>query len=64
MIRSFCFAKGLDLHGSTVGIVGLGRVGAAVAKRLTGFDCEILYYDVKPKPEVADPVGIVAWGGL
>ena len=48
---------GQDLSGSTVGIVGLGRIGATVAHRLSGFDCRILYYDVAPIPAVADPLG-------
>lgn len=48
---------GYDLYGSTVGIVGLGRIGAAVAKRLRGFDCRLLYNSPKPKPEIADPLG-------
>ena len=34
---------GEDLHGSTVGIVGLGRIGIAVARRLRGFDVRMLY---------------------
>jgi glyoxylate reductase len=34
---------GHDLHGATVGIVGLGRIGQAVARRVEGFGCEILY---------------------
>src|SRR5690606_18892783 len=34
---------GRDLYGSTVGVVGLGRIGAATARRLIGFDCRILY---------------------
>jgi glyoxylate reductase len=33
---------GRDLHGSTVGIVGGGRIGTAVARRLDGFGCEVL----------------------
>ncbi len=33
---------GRDLHGSTVAIVGAGRIGSAVARRLEGFDCELL----------------------
>ncbi|QOZ77686.1 2-hydroxyacid dehydrogenase [Bradyrhizobium sp. CCBAU 53351] len=32
--------------GKTAGVVGMGRVGAAVAKRLAAFDCEIAYFDV------------------
>jgi glyoxylate reductase len=34
---------GHDLHGATVGIVGFGRIGRAVARRLEGFGCEILH---------------------
>jgi glyoxylate reductase len=33
---------GHDLHGATVGIIGYGRIGQAVARRLEGFGCEIL----------------------
>lgn len=48
---------GVDLFGSTVGIVGLGRIGAAVAQRLAGFGCRLLYTGTAPKPAVADPLG-------
>src|SRR5918992_3268025 len=34
---------GHDLHGATVGILGFGRIGQAVARRLEGFGCEVLY---------------------
>ena len=34
---------GRDLHAATVGIVGFGRIGQAVARRLEGFGCEILH---------------------
>jgi glyoxylate reductase len=34
---------GRDLHGATVGIVGFGRIGQAVARRLSGFGCEVLH---------------------
>lgn len=44
---------GYDLHGSTVGIVGFGRIGTTFAKRLQGFDCRILYHDVRPNPSMA-----------
>jgi len=41
---------GKDVHGSTVGIIGMGRIGLAVAKRLSGFGCKIIYSGPKPKP--------------
>jgi glyoxylate reductase len=34
---------GHDLHGATVGIVGFGRIGRAVGRRLEGFGCEVLH---------------------
>ena len=43
---------GLDLSYSTVGIVGMGRIGATVAKRLQGFGCNVLYTSRSPKPEL------------
>lgn len=47
---------GPDVHHSTVGIVGLGRIGAAVARRLRAFGCTILYSGNRPKPDVAAPL--------
>jgi len=40
--------SGRDVHGATIGIVGAGRIGYAVAKRAKGFDMNILFYDVDP----------------
>jgi glyoxylate reductase len=34
---------GRDLHGTTVGIVGFGRIGRAVAQRVEGFGCEVIH---------------------
>jgi len=41
---------GQDVHGATLGIVGLGNIGVEVAKRARGFDMRILYYDVVRRP--------------
>jgi len=43
---------GRDVNGTTIGVVGAGRIGYAVAKRATGFDMKILFYDVVPRPEI------------
>ena len=43
---------GRDVHGATIGIVGAGRIGSAVAKRAKGFNMKILYCGRKPKPEL------------
>lgn len=48
---------GAVLAGKTVGIVGLGRIGANVAKRLSGWGVEILATDPYIEPAVADAVG-------
>jgi glyoxylate reductase len=37
---------GQDVHGMTLGIVGFGRIGRTLAKRATGFDMKVLYYDL------------------
>ncbi len=47
---------GPDLFGSTVGLIGMGRIGAAVARRLSGFDVRLLYHNRRPSP-LADAVG-------
>lgn len=39
---------GHDIYGKTLGIVGFGRIGRAVAKRATGFDMKVLYHDKYP----------------
>ena len=36
---------GQDLHGATLGIVGFGRIGQAIARRAQGFDMRVLYQD-------------------
>jgi len=48
---------GRDVHGATIGIVGAGRIGYAMAKRAKGFDMKILYYDVIPRPEMERDFG-------
>src|SRR4029078_3897713 len=47
-----------DVHGATIGIVGFGRIGQAVARRAQGFGMEILYHDLEPVPSsVSEPFG-------
>jgi glyoxylate reductase len=43
---------GRDVYGSTLGIVGMGRIGQAVARRARGFGMRVLYTSAHPKPEL------------
>ena len=44
---------GFDLCGRTAGVVGTGKIGAAMARILTGFGCVVLAHDPAPDPECA-----------
>ena len=49
---------GFDLHGKTVGIVGVGRIGEVVAGILHGFGCRLLGVDILPNPELTKRHGL------
>jgi len=51
--REGLFARWDETHeiaGRRVGIVGLGHIGFNVARRLSGWDCEVVYHDILPMP--------------
>ena len=48
---------GHDVYGKVLGIIGLGRIGYAVARRARGFDMKILYYDIVRRPEAEKELG-------
>jgi len=40
-----CLMLGSDVHGKVIGILGLGKIGSAVARRAKGFDMDIIYHN-------------------
>jgi glyoxylate reductase len=50
---------GQEVYGATLGIVGLGRIGQAVAKRARGFEMRLLYFDSERKPDVEEELGVI-----
>lgn len=49
------FPIGVSPRGKTIGIVGLGRIGRAIAKRLEPLGCKIVYHGRAPKDDAAYP---------
>lgn len=52
------FGKGKGLKGRTLGIVGLGKIGLAVAQRAEGLEMEVVAWSRSLKPEIAEELGI------
>lgn len=48
--------QGHEIYGSTLGIIGMGRVGRVIARRASGFDMKLLYHNRNPSP-FADELG-------
>lgn len=49
---------GLGIEGSTVGLMGFGAIGQAIAQRLAGWGCKMIYSDREDKNELAEVPGI------
>jgi glyoxylate reductase len=49
---------GLRVHGKVLGIVGMGAIGQAVAKRAAAFDMRIIYHGPNPKPDAEAKLGV------
>ncbi len=49
---------GAEVYGATLGIVGMGRIGQAVAQRASGFNMKVLYSDAFRQPEAEAKLGV------
>ncbi|MGB0906070.1 MAG: 2-hydroxyacid dehydrogenase [Maricaulaceae bacterium] len=49
---------GNRVHGKTLGIIGFGNIGQAVARRASGFGMKILYWNRSPKPDAETELGV------
>jgi len=49
---------GSDGHGKTLGILGMGRIGSAMAKRAKGFDMDVVYHDIYRREDLEEELGI------
>ncbi len=56
--RKYGDLRGIEVMGKTVGIVGLGRIGAATARRLKSFGVKLLYNSRTRKPDLEEEIGI------
>jgi len=58
-------ARGTDVFGKTLGILGCGRIGQAMARRATGFAMRLLAYDIHCDPKLGDlPIQYVSLAEL
>jgi len=53
------FMLGQEVHGATIGIIGLGRIGQEIAKRAYGFEMTILYHNRSPRDDAQ-----TLWGAV
>jgi len=51
------FPSGIDIQGKTLGIVGLGSIGSAVAQRAKAFEMKIAYYDLIRRRDLEESLG-------
>ncbi len=50
---------GVDVYGATLGIIGMGRIGEAIARRARlGFNMDVLYYNRNRKPDAEEELGV------
>lgn len=50
---------GTEVHGSTLGIIGMGRIGTEIARRGLGFGMRVLYHNRRRRPDVEANLGVL-----
>ncbi|MET1161080.1 MAG: D-glycerate dehydrogenase [Pseudoxanthomonas sp.] len=61
---SFQTLLGADLHGSTLGILGMGRIGQGIARRASGFDMRVLYHNRSRLPDATEREARATYAGF
>jgi glyoxylate reductase len=52
------YMLGREVHGTTLGIVGMGQIGLKVARRALGFEMKVLYHNRRPRPDAERTWGV------
>ncbi len=56
--RKYGDLRGTEIMGKTIGIIGLGRIGSAVARRLKPFEVDLVYHDIRRDLELEAELGM------
>jgi D-3-phosphoglycerate dehydrogenase len=56
--RKYGDLRGVEIAGKTLGVIGMGRIGSAVARRARGFDMEVVYHDIYRREDLEEEFGI------
>lgn len=49
---------GFDMHGRTAGVIGTGKIGSCLLSVLHGFGCRLIAYDLYPRQDLVDRLGV------
>lgn len=52
------YMLGREIHGATLGIVGMGQIGLQIARRAIGFEMRVLYHNRRPRPDIEKALGV------
>ena len=56
--RKYGDLRGVEIAGKTLGVIGMGRIGSAVARRARGFDVKVVYHDVYRREDLEEELGM------